>query len=103
MAGPAALLARLDAAIAELQAIRAELAGFDALNPPAAKGMDSVHTLADDDLSPEHLLDTTSAQERFGHPRNTLAKWCREEGLGVRRGGRWLISIPRLQRHLNGP
>jgi hypothetical protein len=95
MAGPD-LLRRLDAALAELQAIRGELAAVDSDHCLQSVAPDA------DDLADACLLDTTSAQERFGHPRNTLAKWCREEGLGVRRGGRWLISIPRLQRHLNG-
>jgi hypothetical protein len=96
MAGPNDLLARLDAALAELRAIRDELVA--SMPPPAAEG----NGLDANDLEPDNLLDTTSAQERFGHPRNTIAKWCRTEGLGVRRGGRWLVSVPRLQRHLNG-
>ena len=55
-----------------------------------------------DDLAPEQLLDTTAAQERFGYPQDTIRKWCRTEGLGVMQGGRWLVSVPRLQRRLNG-
>jgi hypothetical protein len=89
-------LERIDRAIAELRAIRDELVA--SMPVPAVEG----NGLDVDDLADGNLLDTTAAQERFGHPRNTLAKWCRTEGLGVRRGGRWLISIPRLQKHLNG-
>jgi hypothetical protein len=63
---------------------------------PDGNGLDAA------DLADGNLLDTHAAQERFGYPRNTLARWCRIEGLGVRRGGRWLVSVPRLQRRLNG-
>src|SRR5262249_42828178 len=73
------LLERIDRALAELQAIRDEVAA--SLPAPAAEGNDL------DDLAADNLLDTTSAQERFGYPRNTLAKWCRTEGVGVLRGG----------------
>jgi hypothetical protein len=88
----AALLEKLDAAIAALIELRAELADV----------LKSEEISDTDNLAPEHLLDTTSASQRFNFPRDTLAKWCREEGLGVRQGGRWLVSIPKLQRRING-
>ena len=64
------------------------------LPAPAAdeRGTYNLPTPGDDDLADSNLLDTTSAAERFNYPRNTLAKWCRTEGVGVRRGGRWLVS-----------
>jgi hypothetical protein len=89
-----ALLRRLDVALTELGAVRDELRGFLASSAAVGNGLD--------DLSDANLIDTTSAQERFNYDRHTLARWCRTEGLGVRRGGRWLVSIPRLQRYLNG-
>jgi hypothetical protein len=87
------LLERIDRIAALVAELRAEVAGIDLKSE--ANGLDA------DDLAPEHLLDTTSAQERFGYPRNTLAKWARE-GLGVRRGGRWLLDPEKLRRRLNG-
>jgi hypothetical protein len=96
------LLARIDRAIAELVELRGELAGFDALNPSAAKGMDTVHTLADDDLSPEHLLEVSTAVSRFNRPPDSIRWMCRKQNCGVKRGGRWLASAPRLSRYLNG-
>ena len=99
--GALAILARLDAVVAELLELRAEVAAempdvghFQPLQ--TGNGLDA------DDLSPEHLLDTHAAQERFGYPQDTIRKWCRTEGLGVMRGGRWLVSVPRLQRRING-
>src|SRR5262245_38416078 len=97
MTGPDDLLQRLDRIMAELAELRAELVAVS-LPASAAEG----NGLDVDDLADTNLLDTTSAQERFGYDRHTLARWCRMEGLGVRRGGRWLVSIPRLQRRLNG-
>jgi hypothetical protein len=92
----AAILARLDAIMAELAALRAAVAGAEAVDE---KGISSVDTLGDD-FADGNLLDTTSAAARFGHPRDTVALWCRQ-GCGVKRGGRWLVSIPRLQRRIN--
>jgi hypothetical protein len=86
------LLARLDRLLGELQALRDEIAAAD----PSDNCPEDI-----DDLSDGNLIDTHSAAERFNYDRHTLARWCRE-GCGVKRGGRWLVSIPRLQRRLNG-
>ena len=80
------LLAKIDAIAYELAELRAELAASAA----ADNGADDA-----DDLSPENLIDTHAAAARFGFPRDTIAKWCRE-GSGVKTGGRWLESVPRL-------
>jgi len=106
--GPA-LLERIDRAIAELQVIRAELAATNSTNVTIAEGSagatvpngDNI-TIKPDDLSPDDLLDTHAAAERFSYPQDTIRKWCRTEGLGVMQGGRWLVSVPRLQRRING-
>lgn len=93
------LIAKLDAILGELLELR------QALIEQAADGKNcdvDGKKSDEDDFSEGNLLDTTSAEQRFGHPRNTLAKWARQEGIGVRRGGRWLVSVPRLRRHLNG-
>jgi Protein-L-isoaspartate(D-aspartate) O-methyltransferase (PCMT) len=68
-----ALLVKLDEFAAELARFRVGLPA------PVAEG----NGLDVDDFAPDSLLDTTSAQERFGFPRNTIAKWCRTEGVGV--------------------
>lgn len=91
------IVARLDAAIAELVELRAEVARDH--HPPIIVAR---HDNDADDLSPDSLLDTHAAQERFGYPSDTIRKWCRTEGLGVMQGGRWLVSVPRLQRRING-
>ena len=96
MTEAAAILARLDAIMAELAALRAEVASS---LPAPVYYTRVVHEA--DDLAEANLLDTTSASARFGYPRCTVTRWCRE-GDGVKRGGRWLASVPRLQRRLNG-
>ena len=75
------------------------------LSPPAAEMPSDLGTSVPDDaddFAAEQLVDTTSAGARFGLHRHTVARWCRTEGVGVRRGGRWLVSIPRLRARLNG-
>src|SRR5262245_35346516 len=96
MPGPD-LLERIDRILAELAELRAAVADAE-----AAERRNSYTPSEVDDLADGNLLDTTSAAARFNYDRHTLARWCREEAIGVRRGGRWLVSIPRLQRHLNG-
>ncbi len=88
MAG-AALLARLDAAIRELQAIRTEVAA--ALPPTEENGTD--------DLAEHSLVSVQAAAERFNIPSDTLRHKLRNDpGLGLKRGGVWQVSVPRLTR-----
>jgi hypothetical protein len=93
--GPA-LLERIDRVLAELLELRAAVAND--LHPVIVVPRDN----DGDDLSDSNLIDSIAAQERFGHPSDSIRKWCRTEGLGVKRGGRWLVSVPRLQRRING-
>jgi hypothetical protein len=83
-----ALLIKLDEFAAELARFRSEIVAQ--LPPTEGNGADDA-----DDLSPDNLLDTHSAAERFGWPRDSVARWCRE-GAGIKQGGRWLASIPRM-------
>jgi hypothetical protein len=57
---------------------------------------------AEDDLAPEHLLEISTAVERFNRPADTIRYWCRREGCGVKVGGRWMASVRRIERRLNG-
>jgi hypothetical protein len=94
--GPA-LLERIDRVLAELLELRAEvgaLSGADNLVPPdSGNGLDA-------DLAPDNLLDTTAAAARFNRPADTIRYWCRQEGCGVKIGGVWMASAPRIQRRL---
>jgi hypothetical protein len=92
-----ALLERIDRIIVELEALRGDVLRLseDAPQEPAADAGES------DDFAPCHLLDTWAASSRFGHPQDTVRKWCRQ-GDGKRVGGRWMVSVPRVQRRLNG-
>ena len=91
-------IAKLDAILAQLTELRAELLtehvpNFSALSDEATDV---------DDFNELNLIEVTAAAERFAYPANTIRHWCRNGGDGVRRGGRWLVSIPRVQRRLNG-
>jgi hypothetical protein len=82
MPEPAAILARLDAIMAELQALRAEVAGAEAADE---KGTHIVSTLADD-FAPEHLLEISTAVGRFNRPADALVA-VRDFGLADDRIG----------------
>jgi len=94
MAGPD-LLERIDRAIAELQAIRDELVA----SMPAPADESGIYF---DDLAPEHLIEISTAVERFNRPADSLRWICRNQGCGVKVAGRWMASEPRLARYLNG-
>jgi hypothetical protein len=56
-----------------------------------------------DDFAEHLLIDPCAAQNRFQIPQDTLRKWAREttgteQAIGTRRGGRWVLSIPRLRK-----
>jgi len=87
------MLTRIDGLAAELAALRAEL---EAQLPPAGNGLDG----SADDFAPEHLLEVSTASERFGVPCDTLRLWARTAGCGRKAGGRWVLSALRLRRHL---
>jgi hypothetical protein len=86
-------LARLDQILAAVAELRDEVA---ASSSPAANGAGE-----GDDFADGSLLDTNSASIRFNFPRDTIALWCRQ-GDGKKVGGRWMVSIPRLQKRVNG-
>ncbi len=91
----AALLKRAAALSAELTAVLNELAGYGVdISTPA--GFDDT----DADLTPENLVETHVAAERFNRPRDTITYLCRVEGCGIKKGGRWLASLPRIKRYL---
>ncbi len=85
----ASILERIDRAIAELQAIRSELAA----STPAVSGngLD-----VSDDFADANLVEVSYASERWNWPCDTLRLWCRQ-GDGKKVGGRWLISAPRIR------
>ena len=56
--------------------------------------------VTDDDFAPCNLIELPLAAQRFAIAKDKLRRWCRSDGLGVLRGGRWMVSIPRLRRHL---
>ena len=85
MSEAAAILARLDAILAELAELRAEVV---AMMPPA------------DDFAPDHLIEISTAVDRFNRPADTIRYWCRREGDGKKVQGRWLASAPRIERRL---
>jgi len=103
-------ISRLQAELAEQVAeLRAEVAALEHMNSDICTNLAAsegncrsrVKVCAPDDFAPEHLIDTTSAAARFGYSREHIARWARE-GCGIKQGGRWLVSVPRLQRRLNG-
>ena len=94
------ILARVDRLLAEPAELRAEVVAVSS-NDLDDKGVANVDTPCADDLSPENLIDTHAAAARFGFPRDTVARWCRE-GCGLKHGGRWMASVPRLRRRING-
>ncbi|TBD37725.1 MULTISPECIES: hypothetical protein [Rhizobium] len=82
----------LDEIIAALQRLRERVA--DAAEPEPAPDV------IDDDFAPGNLIELPVAAQRFEVSKDKLRRWCRNDGIGVLRGGRWMVSVPRLRRHI---
>ena len=83
-------LAALDRVIEDLTALRAALAvESDEIDQP------------DDEIVEPDLIDTASASSRFGLAPDSVRWLARENGMGQKRGGRWLIDVAALRKHVN--
>lgn len=92
----AALLARLDRALDEIFAVRAELANVAA--PPSEDAGDPA-----DDWLPKNLLEPSTVAERLGiHPATVRRYIGSPYNCGKRRSpGRYWVSLPKLKRLLD--
>lgn len=86
------MLALIDAAMSNLQRLRERVA--EAAEPEPAPDV------TDDDFAPSNLIELPAAAQRFEVSKDTLRKWCREYGCGLKRGSRWLVSVPRVRARL---
>ncbi|MBB2698997.1 UNVERIFIED_ORG: hypothetical protein GGI66_003674 [Rhizobium esperanzae] len=55
---------------------------------------------AADDFAEANMVELPIVAHRFGIAKDKLRRWCRDYGIGVLQGGRWMVSIPRIRRHL---
>lgn len=83
-----------------IEAARRQLDGLVALRADMAGEPMPERDAADDDFAPCNLIELPLAAQRFETAKDTLRKWCREEGCGVKRGSRWLVSVPRVRARL---
>ncbi|WP_434711987.1 hypothetical protein NMA58_00735 [Rhizobium sp. YTUHZ045] len=86
-------LALIDRAILALQALREKMAVAGSEPEPAPD-------VTDDDFAAGNLIELPLAAQRFEVSKDKLRRWCRNDGIGVSHGGRWMVSIPRLRRHI---
>ena len=94
----AALLERLDSAIADGRRLLAEL---DQLGAHPSRTGNPGRDDDDADFRPHQMLWPSEAAQRFGFAVDTVRYLCRQ-GLGRKYGNRWRASIPRFQRYVNG-
>jgi hypothetical protein len=85
------ILARLDTILRELLKLRAEVVA----TMPAEVDNGA------DDFADGSLIEISTAVNFFNRPADTVRYWCRQ-GDGKKIGGRWMASVPRIQRRLNG-
>lgn len=74
------------AALADLERARALLAGKRIEVEPELP-----------DSQDDDLLELGEAARRFRIAKDTLRSWARRENIGVKKGGRWLVSIRQLR------
>ncbi|PSJ57388.1 hypothetical protein [Pseudaminobacter soli (ex Li et al. 2025)] len=91
IASARAHLVQVEVHVAQLEAQRAALAG-----PPYTRpSSEAVQPREETDLIELHI-----AAQRFGMASDTLRFWCRTYKIGVKRGGRWWVSIRKMQARL---
>jgi len=79
----AALLERIDSAIADGRRLLAELDQLRAVLAARIPAEPEILAAADDDDTDQALIDTTSAAARFGYESDSIRKMCREvDGIG---------------------
>ena len=104
------LITRIDRAIAELQAIRAEVVASMPHGMPRSDSGEAVGEVSGRDgldmrlRLPTRIFDRDqhSGGARFNRPADSLRWACRKQACGVNIAGRWMVSAPRLARYLNG-
>lgn len=83
-------IAAQEETLERLRAARVALAG-----PADTRPLSEAIRFEEDDLIEPHI-----AAQRFGTVADTIRLWCRTEGIGQKRGGRWYVSISRLRARL---
>lgn len=84
-----AILERIDQIMRELLELRDAVSrGAEAAD---GKGT-SIVCNPGDDFTPEHLIEISTAVDRFNRPADTIRYWCRNEACGIKRGGRLIAS-----------
>ncbi|RUU84045.1 hypothetical protein EOB59_34805 [Mesorhizobium sp. M7A.F.Ca.MR.176.00.0.0] len=65
-----------------------------------ARAMQAEQSAIDHDAKfpPGDLIDVATAANRFRKKPDTLRHWCEHEGMGVKRGARWFISVSLLRK-----
>jgi hypothetical protein len=89
------VLRRVAALEAEVASLRAEVASLRAERQPEPEQP------APPDLSDEYLIELGEAAHCYGVSKNLLQKWCRRSQIGVKKFGRWYISVNRLEAHIS--
>ncbi|MGR9135662.1 hypothetical protein [Rhizobium leguminosarum] len=83
-----------------IEAARRQLDGLLALRADMTGEPGPERDADDDDFAPCNLIELPLAAQRFEVSKDKLRRWCRNDGIGVLRGGRWMVSVPRLRRHI---
>lgn len=80
-----------------IEAARRQLDGLIALRSSMASETAETYT---DDFAEENLISASMAAHRSGVSKQTIRRWVHDHGIGIGRGGRLYVSVPRLRRHM---
>jgi hypothetical protein len=87
-------IATLEATLVQLRALR-EARATPAIDEPVALPEAGPEAFRDEDL-----IEVHAAGKRFRMAEDTIRYWCRMYGVGIRRGGRWRVSVSKMQARL---
>jgi hypothetical protein len=105
MSSPAAIAtddaSQLDAEIGALEEVLKRLRAMrEAVAKRAADGPAILPDAGAAAFRDEDLIEIHAAAKRFRMAEDTIRYWCRTYGVGVRRGGRWRVSVSKMQARL---
>ncbi|TSE07587.1 hypothetical protein C1D09_018825 [Mesorhizobium intechi] len=90
-----AAMASTDAALADLRRYVGRQPGREPMDSqssvPISQADAAAHRKFDD------LVTPSVASRRSGRKENTIRKWCKTEGIGVKQGGGWLVSMREVE------
>jgi hypothetical protein len=93
---------QLEAVIEAMEMALKQLYAMRGAQEPLADAEPAVHPVAEPEaFGDDDLIELHKAAKRFDVDAGKIRRWCRTHDIGRKRGGRWMVSIRRIRKHLS--